>query len=70
MVDVASAMRQGGLSSVMTLQIHDELIFDVAPSEVEAMRQLVNDRMTGAVTMRVPLKVDIGVYDNWGEAKE
>lgn len=70
MVDAAAAVAEGGLRSRMTLQIHDELIFDAAPDEVEELRGLVRERMMGAVDMLVPLKVDIGVYENWGQAKQ
>lgn len=69
MVDVAAAMRAGRLESRMTLQIHDELMFEAPPGEVDALRSLVEERMSHAVELRVPLKVDIGVHDNWGQAK-
>ncbi|MHB8895586.1 MAG: DNA polymerase I [Candidatus Geothermincolia bacterium] len=70
MVDVARAIAAMSLSSRMTMQIHDELIFDVHPTEVEVMRSLVLEKMTRAVDLAVPLKVDSGVYNNWGEAKQ
>jgi DNA polymerase-1 len=70
MVDVADTVVSGSLSSRMTMQIHDELILDVCPSEVEEVVDMVRDKMTGAVELAVPLKVDIGVFENWGQAKQ
>jgi DNA polymerase-1 len=53
----------------MLLQVHDELIFEAPPEEVEAMSLLVRDNMENVATLRVPLVVDIGVGPNWLEAK-
>ncbi|MBN2168133.1 MAG: DNA polymerase I [Actinobacteria bacterium] len=69
MVDVGREMDDRELKSKMTLQVHDELIFDVVQSEVDQMKELVSRLMTEAAELKVPLIVDIGVYDNWGEAK-
>lgn len=70
MIDVAGAIESAGFGSRMTMQIHDELIFDVEPSEASAMTGLVAGKMSGAARLDVPLDVDIGIYDNWGEAKQ
>jgi DNA polymerase-1 len=70
MVDVHRAMAAGAFTSIMTLQIHDELIFDAPPSELDELRRLVSEKMSGAVELAVPLTVEIGDYDNWGEAKQ
>jgi len=70
MVDVHEAMAGGGFEALMTLQIHDELIFDVPPAELDRLRELVTEKMTGAVDLVVPLIVEVGAYDNWGEAKQ
>jgi DNA polymerase-1 len=69
MVDVADAMRTQALESRMTIQIHDELLFDVSPDEAERMRELVERSMFGVLELRVPLKVEVCLCDNWGEAK-
>ncbi|MBN1288875.1 MAG: DNA polymerase I [Actinobacteria bacterium] len=69
MVDIRCETEERGLKSRMTLQVHDELIFDVAPDEVDRMKGLVSRLMTGAAELLVPLTVDIGVCNNWGEAK-
>jgi DNA polymerase-1 len=53
----------------MLLQVHDELVFEAPPSEVERLREIVTRAMTTAVPLRVPLVVDLGVGANWLEAK-
>ena len=52
---------------MMTLQVHDELVFEVPPEEMDTMKQLVLEIMPGAVKLVVPLKIDIKVGRNWGE---
>lgn len=69
MVDVQEALDQRDLKSRMILQIHDELMFEVSVGEAEDMLELVREKMSQACALSVPLKVDIGIYDNWGEAK-
>jgi DNA polymerase-1 len=49
----------------MTLQVHDELVFEVPEREVEAMRPLVREHMEEAHSLAVPLQVEIGVGPNW-----
>ena len=65
MIEVANQITQHGLKSKMLLQIHDELIFDVEPSEEETLRSIVEKSMIDASTLDVPLVVDIGVGKNW-----
>ena len=50
------------------MQVHDELVFEVVPNEVESLREMVRGEMTGVVSLRVPLLVEIGVGENWQEA--
>jgi len=69
MIDVAAALREEDMRSRMTLQVHDELMFEVAPAEVDRLVELVKSRMSGAFELNVPLSVEIGVYENWGQAK-
>jgi DNA polymerase I len=69
MVRIHRAIRERGLAGRMLLQVHDELVFEVPPEEVEAMTQLVREHMENVVELRVPLVVDIGVGPNWLEAK-
>jgi DNA polymerase-1 len=49
----------------MTLQVHDELVFEVPQDEVETMRTLVREKMEDVHPLRVPLVVEIGVGKNW-----
>ena len=65
MIEVANQITQHELKSKMLLQIHDELIFDVEPSEEETLRSIVEKSMSDASTLDVPLVVDIGVGKNW-----
>ena len=49
----------------MTLQVHDELVFEAPEREVETLRSLVTEKMEGVCELKVPLKVDVGVGPNW-----
>jgi DNA polymerase-1 len=69
MTRIHHAIRDAGLRSRMVLQVHDELVFEVPPDELELMMDLVRSRMENVVELRVPLVVDLGVGPNWLEAK-
>ena len=69
MIHIHTAMRERGLRSRMLLQVHDELVFEVPPEELETMRALVRKYMEQVVELQVPLVVDIGVGPNWLDAK-
>jgi DNA polymerase-1 len=69
MVRIHRAIREHGLAGRMLLQVHDELVFEAPPEEVDVMTRLVRDNMENVVELRVPLVVDIGVGPNWLEAK-
>ncbi len=69
MLRIQSALTEARLASRMLLQVHDELVFEFPAEEHDALRTLVEREMTTAVTLEVPLVVDIGVGDNWLEAK-
>lgn len=69
MLDVDAAMRAKNLKSKMLLQVHDELIFDVPEDEIKTMQDLVRDKMENVVSLKVPLKVDMGTADNWYDLK-
>jgi DNA polymerase-1 len=69
MIRIHAAMREANLRSRMLLQVHDELVFEAPPEEVETMRTLVRQHMEQVVELRVPLVVDIGVGPNWLDAK-
>jgi DNA polymerase-1 len=68
MLDVEAALARNGLRSRMLLQVHDELVFEVAAGEREQLEALVRDKMGHAVEMRVPLEVSVGAGRSWHEA--
>ncbi|PYX69942.1 MAG: DNA polymerase I [Acidobacteria bacterium] len=65
MIRIATALRDRGLKSRMTLQVHDELVFEVPEPEIETMRALVREEMENVHPLHVPLLVEIGVGPNW-----
>lgn len=69
MINLQDILQQRGLQSRMILQVHDELIFDVVPEELEEMKALVVEQMEGAVKLSVPLKVEVGTGENWYDLK-
>jgi DNA polymerase-1 len=69
MVRIHRAIRERGLQSRMLLQVHDELVFEAPPEELQALAELVRERMENVTPLRVPLVVDIGTGPNWLEAK-
>ena len=68
MVRIHARLRQEGLQAAMVLQVHDELVFDVPEREVEQVKRLVREEMEGAVALKVPLLVELGVGKNWRQA--
>ncbi len=69
MINIDKRLSREKLKSEMILQVHDELIFDVIPSELEIMKKLVREEMENAVQLKVPLKVDMGIGQNWFDLK-
>ena len=67
MLSIQRDMDQRGLVSFMILQVHDELVFEVSPGEMEQLKGIVRDLMPRALDLSVPLKVDLKVGKNWGE---
>ena len=65
MIRIDEEIRKRGLKSRMTLQVHDELVFEVPEHEVDAMKSLVREHMEQAHSLAVPLLVEIGVGLNW-----
>ena len=68
MLRVDAALRNQGLRSRMLLQVHDELVFEVAPGELDTLRTLVPQTMCAAFDLRVPLQVSLGTGRSWAEA--
>ena len=66
MINIAGDLKN--MKSRMILQVHDELVFDAYKSEMEKLTKLVVGRMEGAADLKVPIKVDTGIGDNWLEA--
>jgi len=65
MIRIDAEIRKRGMKSRMTLQVHDELVFEVPENEVDAMKSLVREHMEKAHALEVPLLVEIGVGPNW-----
>jgi DNA polymerase-1 len=65
MIRIDAELRQRRMRSRMTLQVHDELVFEVPEAEAEEMRTLVKSRMEEVYELSVPLVVDVGVGKNW-----
>jgi DNA polymerase-1 len=68
MIAIDQDILEQGLSSRMLLQVHDELVFEVAAGELETLKKIVVDRMSNAVELSVPLEVHVGIGKNWDEA--
>ncbi len=68
MLHVDTAIREAGLRSRMLLQVHDELVFEVAPGEREALEALVRREMGEAYPLSVPLEVSVGLGRDWNSA--
>jgi len=69
MIRIDDALRTRNLQSKMLLQVHDELVFEVLPEELEEVSNLVKHEMEHAAQLSVPLVVDLGVGKNWLETK-
>jgi DNA polymerase-1 len=65
MIRIDRELQDRGLRSRMTLQVHDELVFEVPESEIDQMKSLVREQMEQVHPLAVPLLVEIGVGPNW-----
>ncbi|NDF42000.1 MAG: DNA polymerase I [Actinobacteria bacterium] len=68
MINVTKALTQEKLTSRLLLQVHDELIFEVAPGEERALESLVRREMGGAYPLKAPLDVSVGFGKSWDQA--
>ena len=68
MTEVDRSMTEAGMKSRMVLQIHDELVFDAVPEEIDQLRRLVIDKMENVIKLSVPLTVECNYGKNWLEA--
>ena len=69
MVRIHSCLESGRYRSAMLLQVHDELVFECPPEEIDAVSKTVRREMENVRELKVPLAVDVGVGDNWRDAK-
>ncbi len=70
MIRIDAALQERSLKSRMTLQVHDELVFEVPDKEVETMQSLVREQMEKVHTLAVPLLVEIGIGPNWRDLQD
>ncbi len=68
MIRIHDEMKRLKLRSKMILQVHDELVFDVALDEVETLKPIIRENMVNAIPMSVPIEVEMGTGKNWLEA--
>ena len=69
MIDIHKAFKQQKLKSVMVLQVHDELVFDVYKPELEQVKSIISSKMQNAIPdLKVPILVEMGIGHNWLEA--
>jgi DNA polymerase-1 len=68
MIKVDQAIRDGKLETAMLLSVHDELVFEVPPHELDSVTRLVKEIMEGIWDLKVPLMVNVAVGANWTEA--
>ncbi len=69
MIQIHDELRTANMESKMILQVHDELVFEAPPAEVEPLRAMVKRLMEGVRELNVPLVVEVGEGDNWRDAK-
>ena len=68
MINVFERLKKEGLKSKLILQVHDELVFDVLPNEVEVLERIVVEEMENVIKLSVPLVAECGSGKNWLEA--
>ncbi len=68
MINLHEVLLNSEIDACMVMQVHDELVFEVAEKDVQSLTELVRKEMESAAELDVPLLVDIGVGDNWDEA--
>ncbi len=68
MIDIYEELKKRGSKTKMVLQVHDELVFDICKEEVDELTPVIKEKMENALKLNVPVKVDIGIGNNWLEA--
>jgi DNA polymerase-1 len=69
MIRIDRKLREQKLQTKMTLQVHDELLFDVPEDEVDNVRTLVKGEMENVIELKVPVVADVGIGQNWRDLK-
>ena len=69
MIRIDEILREEKLETKMLLQVHDELLFEAPPEEAETVSKMVKREMENVHKLDVPLMVDVGIGDNWRDAK-
>ena len=69
MIEVYKKLKQENLKSKIVLQVHDELIIETKKEEQEKVQKILKESMENAMTLKIPLKVELSVANNWYEAK-
>lgn len=68
MINISNRLNREGISSKMVLQVHDELVFDVVPQEVDKIMKIAKEEMEGVISLSIPLTSDCNYGKNWLEA--
>ena len=69
MIRIHERIKSSGFSSRMLLQIHDELVFEARKEELDELTSLVREEMEGIIALRVPLKVNMKLGNNWADVE-
>ena len=69
MINICNEIKDKRLDSLMLLQVHDDLLFEVPENEKDIMMKIIGDKMENAVKLSVPLSVDVKTGRNWGEMR-
>lgn len=67
MIDIVASLRREGLQGRLLLQVHDDLLFESPPEEIDDLARMVRREMEGAGELSVPLRIDLKTGDNWGD---
>ena len=70
MINVRQKLYERGFKAKLVLQVHDELVIDCPENEMDEVSKLLRREMENAVSLRVPLTVDVGIGKTWFDSKE
>ena len=68
MIKMDAYLERNPSQATMIMQVHDELVFEVANESLESFKEIVQDLMCHCTDLNVPITVDVGIGDNWDEA--